>query len=154
MSIPAVVLDESALQKETGGTTFEPINSERNYTPHDDLSGKAPSINEHQDFNGGVNIQRAEADFAELSKQLTRTSNISRQISRVQSHQSRKNDELKDVEKGGLDGSEISTHEPFDLEKTLRGSRDEEEAAGIKSKHIGVVWEDLTVSGKRLDAYF
>ena len=147
MNIPAVILDESALQKETGGTAFEPIHPERTYTPRDGRSTRNPSINEQQDL-GGVNIQRAEAEFAELSKELTRTS----KISHVHSHQSRRHDELRDIEKGGLDDSEISTDEIFDLEKTLRGSRDEEEAAGIKSKHIGVVWENLTVSGKSLDA--
>ena len=51
-----------------------------------------------------------------------------------------------DIEKGA-DGSSISSDEAFDLEKTLRGNRDEEEAAGIKSKRIGVAWDGLTVSG-------
>lgn len=67
-------------------------------------------------------------------------------MSRVQSKQSRKGDVVTDVEKATVEGSE-SSDEPFDLEATLRGGKDEEEAAGIKSKRIGVVWDGLTVSG-------
>jgi ATP-binding cassette subfamily G (WHITE) protein 2 (SNQ2) len=54
---------------------------------------------------------------------------------------------VTDVEKTGIASSDASSEEPFDLEKTLRGGREEEEAAGIKSKRIGVVWDNLTVSG-------
>jgi hypothetical protein len=43
--------------------------------------------------------------------------------------------------------SDVSEEEQFDLETVLRGNRDEEEAAGIKSKHVPVIWENLTVSG-------
>jgi ATP-binding cassette subfamily G (WHITE) protein 2 (SNQ2) len=53
---------------------------------------------------------------------------------------------VPDIEKTAIEGSE-SSDEPFDLEATLRGGRDEEEAAGIKSKRIGVMWDGLTVSG-------
>ena len=51
-----------------------------------------------------------------------------------------------DVEKTGTT-SEESNGEQWDLEQTLRGSKGEEHAAGIKSKRIGVLWENLTVSG-------
>jgi hypothetical protein len=57
-------------------------------------------------------------------------------------------------QKGNVDGdvekapeSETSDEELFDLETTLRGNKGLEEEAGIKSKRIGVVWENLTVSG-------
>lgn len=80
------------------------------------------------------------APFAELNKELSRTSHISR----VQSRQSRKGATHTDVEKAE---DETSSEEQFDLETVLRGNRDEEESAGIKSKRIGVVFEDLTVSG-------
>jgi ATP-binding cassette subfamily G (WHITE) protein 2 (SNQ2) len=94
-----------------------------------------------------VNVHRAEQDFAELSKELSRTSNIERRLSRVQSRQSRKGQAVADIEKTGAASSDASSEEAFDLEKTLRGSREEEDAAGIKSKRIGVVWDNLTVSG-------
>jgi ATP-binding cassette subfamily G (WHITE) protein 2 (SNQ2) len=140
--------------------TFEPIHSNRNHINREDDSVTAASVanstarnsakyNEKgfSDVTGGVNIHRAEADFAELSKELSRTSNISRRLSRVQSNkQNSKDHALADVEKTAIDGSE-SSDEPFDLEATLRGSRDEEEEAGIKSKRIGVMWDGLTVSG-------
>ncbi|KAF2702840.1 hypothetical protein K504DRAFT_190754 [Pleomassaria siparia CBS 279.74] len=98
-------------------------------------------------IGGGVNISRAEAEFAELSKELSRSSNIERKLSRTQSRQSRKAHTIADIEKGANAQSDASSDEPFDLESVLRGNRDEEEAAGIKSKHIGVVWDGLTVSG-------
>jgi len=94
---------------------------------------------------GGVNIARAEAEFAELSKELSRTSRVSRQLSRVNTHQSKTNQNITDLEKASQ--SDGSSEEPFDLEKTLRGNREEEDAAGIKSKRIGIVWDGLTVSG-------
>jgi ATP-binding cassette subfamily G (WHITE) protein 2 (SNQ2) len=153
-------LNHSAIREEPKGTTYEAIHTERNHNKQDNDSVRTASIdndtarNSHQynetgfsDVTGGVNIKRAESDFAELSKELSRTSNISRRLSRVQSRQSRKDHAVTDVEKAGVAASDTSSDEPFDLEKTLRGSRDEEEAAGIKSKRIGVVWEDLTVSG-------
>lgn len=51
-----------------------------------------------------------------------------------------------DVEKTATT-SEASSDEQWNLEQTLRGSKEEEYAAGIKSKRIGVLWEDLTVGG-------
>lgn len=153
-------LNHSTIREETEGTTYEAIHPERDHAQRDNDSVRTASIEDEtarnsQQYNekgfsnvtGGVNIKRAESDFAELSKELSRTSNIERRLSRVQSRQSRKDHAVTDVEKAGAATSDASSDEPFDLEKTLRGSRDEEEAAGIKSKRIGVVWEDLTVSG-------
>lgn len=51
-----------------------------------------------------------------------------------------------DVEKKAT-APEESDGEQWDLEQTLRGSKEEEYAAGIKSKRIGVLWDGLTVSG-------
>lgn len=144
----------------TPGTTFEPIHSpahEQNASlrtasvHHDDDSTVRNSEKYSQDDHshggvGGVNVQRAEAEFAELSKELSRTSNMSRRMSRVQSRKSQKGRAIADVEKGSA-GSSTESDEPFDLEAVLRGDREEEEAAGIKSKRIGVVWDGLSVSG-------
>jgi ATP-binding cassette subfamily G (WHITE) protein 2 (SNQ2) len=155
-----VPLNHSTVREETEGTTYEAIHPERNHITHDNGSARTSSIDNatarnSQQINdtgfsnvtGGVDIRRAESDFAELSKELSRTSNISRRLSRVQSRQSRKDQGVTDIEKADIAASDVSSDEAFDLEKTLRGSRDEEEAAGIKSKRIGVVWEGLTVSG-------
>lgn len=151
-------VQHTQIQEHTEGTTFEAIHPNRNHLNRDDASIRTASVTDSTARNsahnekgfsnvtGGVNIQRAEADFAELSKELSRTSNISRRLSRVQSKQSRKDQATTDVEKATVEGSE-SSDEPFDLEATLRGGKDEEEAAGIKSKRIGVVWDGLTVSG-------
>ena len=160
-SAPHSGLPPNHIHEETGGRTYEPIHSDHNNVQRDNDSVRTASIDNgtarnsndfekagFTDVKGGVNIRRAEAEFAELSKELSRASNVSRRLSRIQSRQSRKDQAVPDVEKGGIDDSEGSSDEPFDLEKTLRGSRDEEEAAGIKSKRIGVVWEDLTVSGE------
>ncbi|KAF2626636.1 hypothetical protein BU25DRAFT_369751 [Macroventuria anomochaeta] len=154
-----VPLNHSTAREETDGKTYEAIHSDRHHMKHDNESARTGSIyndtarnseyvNEKGagEVKGGIAVQRAEAEFAQLSKELSRTSEISRRMSRIQSHRSHKNQTTTDIEKGA-DGSSISSEEAFDLEKTLRGNRDEEEAAGIKSKRIGVVWDGLTVSG-------
>jgi ABC-type multidrug transport system ATPase subunit len=97
--------------------------------------------------NVGVNVERAEAEFAELSKELTRSSAHHGKISPTQSRRSQS--KLRDEEKiVGISSSESEDiEEPFDLEATLRGNKGEEDASGIKSKRIGVIWDGLTVSG-------
>ena len=152
-------LQDAQVQQHTEAATYEAIHPNRDHIRRDDASAHTSSIDDSTARNspkfndkgfshatGGVDIQRAEAEFAELSKELSRASNMSRRLSRVQSKQSRKQGVNADVEKAGVEGSDDSD-EQFDLEATLRGSRDEEEAAGIKSKRIGVVWDGLTVSG-------
>ncbi|KAI5866282.1 ABC-2 type transporter-domain-containing protein [Durotheca rogersii] len=90
----------------------------------------------------GVSVERAEADFAELQRELSGLSRASRTRSRK---------ETTDVEKGidaTLDApSSEDSGEVFDLENTLRGGLDAERKAGIKPKHIGVYWDGLTVKG-------
>jgi ATP-binding cassette subfamily G (WHITE) protein 2 (SNQ2) len=160
MEKTSVPLNNSTMREETEGRTYESIHPERNHAQHDNASVRTASIdnatarNSQQynetgfsDVQGGVNIHRAEQDFADLSKELSRSSNNARRLSRVQSRQSRKDQAVADIEKAGVAASDDSSEETFDLEKTLRGSREDEEAAGIKSKRIGVVWDDLTVSG-------
>ncbi|KAE8863270.1 hypothetical protein PTNB73_06477 [Pyrenophora teres f. teres] len=152
-------LQNTQVQEHTEGATYEAIHPNRHHIKPDNASARSASIDDSTARNsprlndkgfshatGGVDIQRAEADFAELSKELSRASDISRRLSRVQSRQSRKQGVSTDVEKAGVEGSDDSD-EQFDLEATLRGSRDQEEAAGIKAKRIGVVWDGLTVSG-------
>ncbi|KAI2628522.1 ABC-2 type transporter-domain-containing protein [Hypoxylon sp. NC1633] len=91
--------------------------------------------------NTGVSVEQAEADFAELQRELSGLSRASRTQSRKET----------DVEKGAhttleVPGSEDSD-EMFDLETILRGGLDAEREAGIKPKHIGVYWDGLSVKG-------
>ncbi|KIW92594.1 uncharacterized protein Z519_06441 [Cladophialophora bantiana CBS 173.52] len=94
-----------------------------------------------QRTSSGVNVEQAEKDFAELSKEL---SAISRRISRT--HSKASNVRGKDVEKA-ISSSDENSEDAFDLESTLRGAREADTAAGIKPKYIGVIWDNLTVRG-------
>ncbi|EAS31144.3 ABC transporter [Coccidioides immitis RS] len=87
----------------------------------------------------GVDVQRAEEEFAQLSKQLTGISERAKRLSRQQSNR---------LDEKTPEDIETSTEgEPFDLETTLRGSRTAEADAGIRPKRIGVIWDGLTVRG-------
>ena len=80
----------------------------------------------------GVDVEQAERDFAELSKQF---SAHSRRMSRSQSN-ARASIANKDLEKAA--SSEATTENGnWDLEETLRGAKEADYEAGIKSKYIG-----------------
>ncbi|KAK4150580.1 ABC-2 type transporter-domain-containing protein [Chaetomidium leptoderma] len=85
----------------------------------------------------GISVQQAEADFAELQRELSHMSRAS---------QKRNRDNEKGQLESGFPASE-ETFEQFDLEAVLRGDLDAEREAGIRPKHIGVYWDDLTVKG-------
>ena len=89
----------------------------------------------------GVDVERAEKEFAELNREF---SSISRRISRTQSRASAARG--RDLEKA-VSSSDETLDDAFDLEHTLRGNREADNEAGIKPKHIGVVWDNLTVRG-------
>ncbi|KAI5794530.1 ABC transporter [Pyronema domesticum] len=91
---------------------------------------------------GGINVAQAEAEFLEMSRQMSGVSRTeSRRISRTQSR--RVDEEKEDPEKVDFEEED----EPFDLEQHLRGNESSEREAGIKPKRIGVIWQDLVVSG-------
>lgn len=88
----------------------------------------------------GVSVEQAEADFADLQREISRASRASHQRKSL------------DVEKAGSKVAAESTQsedteEIFDLEQALRGDLHAEQEAGIRSKHIGVYWDGLTVKG-------
>lgn len=86
----------------------------------------------------GVDVERAEHEFAELNRTLSEHSRrMSKQLSRSRSS-------ALDIEKSASISEEF---EEFDLEATLRGAKQADIASGIKSKRIGVYWDQLTVSG-------
>lgn len=92
----------------------------------------------------GVDVEQAEKDFAELSKSLSKQSQrLSRTYSRASRLSKAKN--TRDVEKA-VSSDELS-QEDWSLEDTLRGAKQADLEAGIKQKHIGVIWENLTVRG-------
>ncbi|KAK4174446.1 putative ATP-binding transporter [Triangularia setosa] len=85
---------------------------------------------------GRVSVEQAESDFAQLQQELSHMSRVSRSRSHA------------DAEKGNAQTETSSeTFEQFDLEAALRGGLDAEREAGIRPKHIGVYWDDLTVKG-------
>lgn len=126
------VADDADTASDVSGPRYSPIHAPTS-------ASNGPS--------GGVDVARAEAEFAELKKELSHQSRISWQ----RSHPQHEPKSEIDIEKGGLGAGSVSAttsdEEPFDLEATLRGNKSEEERAGIKSKRIGVVWSDLTVKG-------
>lgn len=79
---------------------------------------------------GGVDVQKAEEEFAVLSKDLSRISEKSKRPF-TQEQNGSKEKGTHDVE-GGSE-SKLT----FDLEAALHGSRDAEAAAGIRPKRIG-----------------
>ena len=89
----------------------------------------------------GVSVERAEADFAELSRELSGISQGSKGLERNRSRRSRSE---KDVD---VERMETRASQRFDLEDTLRGHREMDMEVGIRSKRIGVLWEDLRVCG-------
>lgn len=97
-------------------------------------------------IHGGISVHQAEADFAELQREL---SGLSR-ASRVNSRNSRSKSE--DVEKtvanvNSATPSSDTDGEQFDLEAVLRGGVEAEREAGIRPKHVGAYWDGLTVTG-------
>ena len=122
-------------------TELEKETAVNSYAPSDQISTEE---REQRHYSGGVNVLGAEKEFAELQRQL---SQASRKLSRTQSRRSNvKGGGTQDVEKA-ISSEQSDEAEPFDLEDTLRGNKQLEDEAGIKSKHIGVIWDKLTVRG-------
>lgn len=92
--------------------------------------------------HGGVNIEKAENSFNELSRQLTQGTVVDddreHEDSRVPTAVGIRT--TVDLEK-----AEVDLEQPFDLREYLTSSNDANDRAGIKHKHVGVVWEDFHV---------
>ncbi|KAK7464484.1 ATP-binding cassette transporter snq2 [Stygiomarasmius scandens] len=109
------------------------------YDGRDDVEARrSGTANSYSDT--GVDVARAEREFNELSRQLSRLSQRD-----GEKGWSKKDQTVvtvtEDVEKGG------DTGEVFDLREYLSSSNDANQQAGIKHKHVGVTWEDLFVEG-------
>lgn len=113
-------------------------------------STRASSLQDHH-----VDVERAEAEFNELSRQLSRRSEIARSGSKSSGSTAASGDVEKGVDKDD---------DRFDLREYLTTSNDAHQKAGIKHKvdfslillglplnflfirqNVGVVWEDLQV---------
>lgn len=86
-------------------------------------------VTSHQ---SGIDVEKAEHEFAELDRQLSSISHQARRLSKQASGTS-KAPPITDLEKSGSSDSD----EPWDLETALRGNKSAETEAGIKNKHIG-----------------
>ncbi|CUS08831.1 unnamed protein product [Tuber aestivum] len=110
-----------------------------------DLNTSNPRGNSN--ISTGVDVAAAEADFQELSRQLTglskTTSRQTRRMSRTHSRVGGAGIKIG----GDPEKAEDEEGNQFDLENHLRGNESADREAGIRPKHIGVIWQDLTVSG-------
>ncbi|KAI2678985.1 hypothetical protein DTO012A7_6030 [Penicillium roqueforti] len=92
----------------------------------------------------GVDVMTAEKDFSDLSRQFSSISHRAHRLSRQESRASKTGVTTEDIEK---DEGSTTSDDSWDLETTLRGDRVASEEAGIKDKHIGVIWNNLSVRG-------
>jgi ATP-binding cassette subfamily G (WHITE) protein 2 (SNQ2) len=93
--------------------------------------------------HSGVNIEKAENSFNELSRQLTQGTIVDDREhgdEDTRAPTAVENRTMGDLEKGGAD-----LEQPFDLREFLTSSNDANERAGVKHKHVGVIWEDFHV---------
>ena len=92
----------------------------------------------------GVNVPQAEAEFAELNRELSAMSRQTRQASKERIQETTAVEGL-DLEKSS--SLETPEHGDWNLETILRGARSLDQESGIKPKRVGVLWENLTVKG-------
>ncbi|KAG5643545.1 hypothetical protein DXG03_000686 [Asterophora parasitica] len=104
-----------------------------NITLNDEKGRRSPSSN--------IDVARAEQQFNELARQLSiRSQEASRQPFQLSTTTVTSGNDLEKATPKG------DSTEPFDLREYLSSSNDANQAAGIKHKHVGVVWEDLEVN--------
>ena len=94
------------------------------------------STNNDAHEHAEISVEQAQAEFAELQRELSR---VSRKTSRKQTADPEKS---VPVESFNSDNDSV-----FDLETALRGELVAGQEVGIKEKHIGACWDGLTVKG-------
>lgn len=92
----------------------------------------------------GINVEQAQKDFAELNRELSISSQHVGHASKEQ-RQGAISFEAPDLEKSS--SSVRAHHGDWDLETILRGARSLDQESGIKPKRVGVVWDNLAVTG-------
>ena len=98
------------------------------------LASETPTLREERISEGEVDVQRAEEQFDELCRQLSRESKKTRRSDSKGFFE-------RDIEKSEVPPED----EPFDLRAYLSSSNDKYQKAGLAHKHVGVTWEDLQV---------
>ena len=151
VSQPLNAVAEAGLKAPSSASTPDTIDKvEDGEKGQSDVAGNPTSNLQPSEAQNRVSVTRAEQEFAELSRQLSYQSHDGGKLSKTTSKASvlsrRKGQKEADIEKdpGSSSGSE---GEPWDLEQTLRGTKEDDVASGIKSKRIGLIWEGLTVRG-------
>jgi len=140
---PDAPIPTTATSRPSNDTTRDP-EEQREDARHGNPNGfSSPS--------SGVSVAEAEAEFAELQRELTGISAKGRRSRRASiasriTHKSH-HGVITDVEKIASSSEATTDGEQFDLEGTLRGNKAADEEAGIRSKRIGVIWDALTVTG-------
>ncbi len=100
------------------------------------------SSNGSPSTSSGINVEQAQKDYAELNRELSVSS---QHIGHASKERTQESVEAPDLEKNS---SSIRTHQgDWDLEKILRGARSLDQESGIKPKRVGVVWDNLAVTG-------
>ena len=123
-------------------TDSESLNDPRQNSSHEKHyeTLRVPTTNGLVRTISGVDVEQAERDFANLSKELSREhQRMSRTTSRASNVKG-----ANDLEKAISIQTSRANWNP---EAVLRGNREAELDAGIRQKHIGVLWENLTVRG-------
>lgn len=130
-------------------------NTNNNSSDADTLPGDIPSYETNRETlrnsnprglahtHTGIDVGQAEEDFAELNRRLSGISQHSKRLSRQESRKSAKEPAAGDVEKTT---SSEESQEAWDLETTLRGNRNADYEAGIKPKHIGMLYTHFSTS--------
>jgi ATP-binding cassette, subfamily G (WHITE), member 2, SNQ2 len=117
--------DKAASMASSENTVIEPVEVQRQ-----NINSSNPRGNSN--IQTGVNVAAAEAEFQELSRQLT---GLSKTTSRQSRRMSRTNSRTGgDPEKSAQNDEET---EQFDLEDHLRGNESADREAGIRPKRIG-----------------
>lgn len=91
----------------------------------------------------GVSVEQARDDFQQLRKQISNISKSSRASHKGAEKEADKDGAIEEA----VTSTSAETEEQFDLEGALRTGLDAEQKAGIRPKHIGVIWENFTVKG-------
>lgn len=135
--------EKPAVSESSNGSDVDSLSTASAYEQHRERLRDAnpQGVTSHR---SGVNVKEAEEEFSELNRQFSTISHQAHCLSKQISRASKPTGKTEDVERSD---SPADSDEPWDLETALRGNRDAETAAGIRSKRIGVIWDNLTVRG-------
>lgn len=131
--------EKPAVSESSNGSDVDSLSTASAYEQHRERLRDAnpQGVTSHR---SGVNVKEAEEEFSELNRQFSTISHQAHCLSKQISRASKPTGKTEDVERSD---SPADSDEPWDLETALRGNRDAETAAGIRSKRIGDFMSDL-----------